>query len=78
MLKVKVNSRNQIVIPAEARKKLGIKPGEELVLDVVAGALVLVPARDTNASALKGLGRDVWGPIDVDDWIDQERESWEP
>ena len=77
MTRVKVNSRNQIVIPAETREKLGIKPGDELLLDVAAGAIILVPDPASHTDTLGGLGKEIWAGVDTDEWLQRERDSWE-
>ena len=44
--KVKVSSRNQIVIPAEVRKDLCIKPGDHLLVSARDGLFTIMAARD--------------------------------
>ncbi len=41
--KVKVRKNGQITIPAKIRKKLGIKEGDILEIEVVDGKIVLTP-----------------------------------
>ncbi len=47
-----VSAKGQIVIPAEARRALGIKPGAQLSLAVENGALVLRPAKSVESADL--------------------------
>lgn len=77
MLKVKVNSKNQIVIPAEARKKLGIKPGDTLVLDIQDESMFVMREPDDHLEALKRLGAKAFEGIDGQEWLQRERDSWE-
>jgi AbrB family looped-hinge helix DNA binding protein len=77
MVRVRVSSKNQIVVPAEARKKLGIKPGNYLLVNVRDHSIVLVPETEDPVGALKGLGQDIWAGVDSDKWLREERESWE-
>ena len=44
MIKTKVSSRGQIVIPKEIRDKLGIKPGTILNVSIEGKRIVLEPA----------------------------------
>lgn len=39
--KIKVDNRNRIVVPAESRKRLGIKPGDTLIVDVSEHHMIL-------------------------------------
>lgn len=45
--KVKVSSRNQIVIPVEVRKDLGIQPGDHLLISARHGLFTALPVRDS-------------------------------
>jgi len=45
MAKVKLSSKFQIVIPLEVRKKLDLKPGEEIVMIEKSGIIQLVPQK---------------------------------
>ncbi len=74
---VKVSSRNQIALPSEARKKLGIKPGDRLLVDVQDGVLVLIPQPEDYVAAMAGLHREVWEGVDTDAYIDEERDAWQ-
>jgi len=73
---VKVSSRNQIALPSEARKKLGIKPGDRLLVDVQDGVLVLVPQPQDYVAAMAGLHREVWDGVDAEAYLNEERDAW--
>ena len=74
---VKVSSRNQIALPSSARKKLGIRSGDRLLVDVQDGVLVMVPQPQNYVSYMAGLHRKVWEGIDAKEYIDQERNAWQ-
>ncbi len=74
---VKVSSRNQIVIPAEARRALGIEPGDQLIVSVRDGLLVMIPKPDDILAQLRGLHKEVWADVDVEDYINEERDAWQ-
>ena len=72
MTDVKLSSKNQIVIPREARERLGLKPGTRLRV-VVRGELVILLRKPKKyADATAGLGAGLYG----DAYLDAERESW--
>lgn len=51
---VKTSSKGQLVIPAEIRKKLGIKPGQKVNLTVVDGRAMITPLPEDPIKALRG------------------------
>lgn len=64
---VKMSSKNQIVIPSMARKALGLKPGERLLVNVRDDAVIEMRKADADPAArLEGLipplsaGDDLW------------------
>ena len=73
ILKVKVSTKNQVVIPSAMRKKLGIKSGDILLLDVHDGSAFLMPEPRSYSEHFLGLGREVWEGVDVDEYLRQER-----
>ena len=52
---VKTSSKGQIVIPAEIRKKLGIKPGQKVALRLVEDKAVIEPLPEDPIKALRGI-----------------------
>ena len=73
---VKVSSRNQIALPSEARKKLNIRSGDRLLVDVQDGVLVLVPQPQDYVAAMAGLHREVWNDVDAEAYLNEERDAW--
>ncbi|MHB1581469.1 MAG: AbrB/MazE/SpoVT family DNA-binding domain-containing protein [Acidithiobacillus sp.] len=39
-----MSTRGQITLPADARKQLGLKPGDTLLMHLDGGRIILVPA----------------------------------
>ena len=75
--RVKVSNRFQIAVPAEVRKKLHIKQGDHLLVDVRNGSAVLLPEPENYADYLRGLHRDVWEGVEPQEYVRQEREAWQ-
>ncbi|HBB41129.1 MAG: hypothetical protein COW73_07350 [Nitrospirae bacterium CG18_big_fil_WC_8_21_14_2_50_70_55] len=73
-----LTSKSQITIPAEVRRRLGIGPGDRVVLEVEGGTAVLRPVRGGFAERSEGLGRAVWvragGAVA---YLEEERGQWE-
>jgi AbrB family looped-hinge helix DNA binding protein len=72
MPQVKVSSKNQIVVPREAREALHIKPGTRLDVTVRGETIIIMKTPKSYAEALKGIARGVYPP----DYLKKERESW--
>ena len=73
MAEVKLSSKNQIVIPREAREKLRLKPGTKLLVVVLGENLILRRKPKRYSEAIKGLARGLYPP----DYLEKERESWD-
>ena len=72
MVEVKVSSKNQIVIPREAREALKLKAGDRLMV-VIRGEKVLILERPkSHRAALRGLGRGMYPA----EHVTKERRSW--
>ena len=76
MLTVKLGQGNRIVLPREAREKLGIGQGDRLLVDIQGKLLVLTPCPADFASHMAGLHREVWEEIDTTEYLEKEREGW--
>ncbi len=73
---VKVSSKYQIAVPQIARKKLNIKQGDLLLVDVQDGVIVLIPQPKRYADYLQGLHSDIWKGVEVQKYLNGERDAW--
>lgn len=73
---IKLSSKCQIVIPKHVREALEIGPGNELLMEVKEGSLIIYPKPKSYTDYMIGLHKDVWMNVDTDTYIDKERESW--
>jgi AbrB family looped-hinge helix DNA binding protein len=71
MSEVKVSSKNQIVIPREAREALGVKPGSQLLVVVRNGVVNLMAKPKDYAKAVRGLSGKY-----PKNYLKKERDSW--
>ena len=74
-ISIKVNSKYQITIPKIARKKLNIKMGDRLLVDVHGSVIVLIPEPKSYTSHLQGLHGEIWKGVDIQNYINGERRS---
>jgi AbrB family looped-hinge helix DNA binding protein len=67
MLSVKVSTKHQIVVPSEARRELGIEPGDRLDVRVADGVIMLRKRPARPSDRLRGLaaGRGWYDPDPV-------------
>jgi AbrB family looped-hinge helix DNA binding protein len=83
MLSVKISTKYQIAVPSEARKKLGLKAGDRLDVDIEGDVIRLrrhVPA----GTRLLGIGAHLYDGTDAaervralrDEWDARDRERW--
>lgn len=73
---VKVSAKYQIAVPQIARRKLNIKKGDRLLVDVQDGVIVLIPEPKRYSDYLQGLHGEIWKGIDVQKYINGERDAW--
>lgn len=72
MAEVTLSSKNQIVIPKEAREALGMKPGDKLLVTTHNGAVTVMKRPAKYHLAIRGLFPGLYGP----DYLKKERASW--
>ena len=73
---LKLNATNQITIPRDIRRKLNIKAGDSLVMNVQDGVIILIPQPKRLTDYLLGLHRELWKDIDVQKYLDSEHGAW--
>ncbi|HXQ36903.1 MAG TPA: AbrB/MazE/SpoVT family DNA-binding domain-containing protein [Anaerolineales bacterium] len=73
---VKVSAKYQIAVPQIARKKLNIKKGDRLLVDVQDGVIVLIPEPKRYTGYLQGLHSEIWKGVDIQKYINDERGAW--
>lgn len=75
---VRLNRRNQIVLPKAAREALGVKPGGRLLVRVEEGSVRLLPAPENWSEWMYGLGAEAWASLGGGEaFFREERSSWE-
>ena len=69
---LKLSSKNQIVLPKEARKAMNVKGGDEILVVVKGNVTILMPKPKKYAEALSGIGKGVYPRY----YLKRERRSW--
>jgi AbrB family looped-hinge helix DNA binding protein len=73
MAEATLSSKNQIVLPREAREMLGVKPGDKLLVVAKDGKVLIMHRPKSFARAIKGIARGLYPP----NYIERERKSWD-
>jgi len=73
MAEATVSTKNQIVIPREAREALGVKAGDKLLVVVRGDSVVVIEKPKSHAHAIRGLGRGLYPK----GYLRKERRSWD-
>lgn len=73
MAEATLSTKNQIVIPREAREALGVKPGDKLVVVVQGDRVIVLQKPKSHRLAIQGLGRNVY----PSGYLRKERKSWD-
>jgi len=72
MYEVKLSSKNQIVIPREARDALGVKAGHKILIVVRGDTAILLRKPGKYSKSISGIGKGLYQPA----YVEKERESW--
>jgi len=73
MTEATLSAKNQIVIPREARKALGLQPGDKLLFVIRRGRVVIMKRPESYAAAIRGLARRKYPK----NYLQRERKSWD-
>jgi AbrB family looped-hinge helix DNA binding protein len=73
MARVTLSSKNQIVIPREAREALRMKAGDKLLVVVRGERVIILKKPKAHHAAIRGLGAGVYSA----GHLSGERKSWD-
>ena len=71
-MEAKLSSKNQIVIPRQARTALQVGPGDKILVVVRGNVVILLQKPKNYAQAIKGICKGLY----PSDYLRRERESW--
>jgi antitoxin PrlF len=70
----KLSSKAQIVLPAPIRRKLNIKPGDELEISVKDNVIIVCKAPQSVVDALDSCGSGIWRGYEKE--LNEARDQW--
>lgn len=73
MAEATLSSKNQIVIPREAREALHLKAGDRLIVAVHGDKVIVMEKPASYRAAIRGLGRGIYPR----NYVRKERRSWD-
>jgi AbrB family looped-hinge helix DNA binding protein len=73
MAEATLSSKNQIVIPKEAREALKMKAGDKLIVTVYENKMIIMEKPKSWSAAIRGLARGTYPP----DYLKKERADWD-
>jgi len=73
MAQATLSSKNQIVIPREAREALDLKAGDQLLVVVRGKRVVVLQKPKSHGAAIRGLAKKTYSAR----YLQRERQSWE-
>jgi AbrB family looped-hinge helix DNA binding protein len=73
MAQATLSSKNQIVIPSEARKALKVKPGDKLIVTVAYDKIIILQKPESWSAAIRNLPPTNYPP----DYLEKERNDWD-
>jgi len=71
-----LSSKSQFVLPAEIRRKLGIRPGDRLAIEVEGGHAVIRKLLLSDVEALADYRSKIWHGYA--DELEEARGEWDP
>ena len=76
---VTLSSKNQITIPAEIVRSLGLKPSDKLVVELIDDRVVLLPKPDSWTEYFTGSMKGAYGSTkdEIDRYIAEVRYGWD-
>jgi len=73
---VRVSRKYQVVIPKRVRKALNIGCGDELVVSVKDGQILMRPKPKRYVDYMRGLYKELWRGVETTEHVEGEREAW--
>lgn len=71
-----LSSKSQFVLPAEVRRKLGINPGDRLIVEVQGDRAVIRKAPSSDVQALSAYRSEIWKGYAGE--LYEARDEWGP
>lgn len=74
----KIGKRGSLIIPAEIRRRTGLKEGDDVLIEVGEdGSIHLLKRPADFTGALRGLYGEIWRGVDPETYVAEERARWE-
>ncbi len=71
-----VSRNHQVVVPREAREAPGVGAGDELVVEVENGRVLMKPKPQNYSKHMLGPQKSVWKGTKTESYVRTERKAW--
>jgi len=71
-----VLNKNLSEVLSEKLKKIGWRENQTIEFIESNDMLIIKKKRERNITDLKGLGKEIWKKVNVEEYVNQERNSW--
>lgn len=75
-----ISPKYQTVIPAKIRRRLNLKKGDKLIWRVISVGnqpkIITEPEPKDWAAHTRGLGKNLWQKVDIEEYINNLRAEW--
>jgi AbrB family looped-hinge helix DNA binding protein len=75
MRRTRLSSKSQITLPVDYRRRLGVEPGEELLIDFEGDRVVLLKNTSSALDELRSLPSELWAG--AADEVQRARDEWD-
>jgi len=75
-----ISSKYQTVIPVKIRRRLNLKAGDRLIWKIISVGnqlkIITEPEPKNWAKYTRGLGKNIWKKVNIDEYIKNLRSEW--
>ncbi|MDD2432045.1 MAG: AbrB/MazE/SpoVT family DNA-binding domain-containing protein [Firmicutes bacterium] len=79
MHSVKVSSKNQVTLPIEICRKLNVKKGSRLFIEIKNDKIIITPEPDSYVEHYYSMAKGTYGQTveEIDRYVQEERGTWD-
>jgi len=79
MHSVKVSSKNQVTLPIEICRKLNVKKGSRLFIEIKNDKIIITPEPDNYVEHYYSMAKGTYGQTveEIDRYVQEERGTWD-
>ena len=75
--RMKIEDDHRVIIPDELLRALNIDVGDHLLWEIRDGVVTMIAEPKDHVGELRGLHKGIWEGIEIEEYINAERDSWD-